>query len=134
MNETLRKQTRLGAIDYLGRKRCSGSFCHPKWQFFVLPVHLTHRSANFSDWQPTSVLGSASYCSLRQLKPKATNKFSRKLLHNSQKSKMAVSPVSLITKPQNKLWLVHSFPVFFMVKTYLLCTISLGNSVTVKKP
>ena len=42
-----KSQTRLAAMDYLDRKRCSRNFLHSKMANFVLPVILS--SATFSD-------------------------------------------------------------------------------------
>ena len=46
-NQKKKSQTRLAAMDYLDRKRCSRNFLHSTMTNFVLPVTLS--SATFSD-------------------------------------------------------------------------------------
>ena len=140
-------QTRIAAIDYLGKKRCSRNFLHSKIANFVLPVSLNSAQPPFQTSNPISSGLHFLVCDNRN-QNQHTEMLKKGVNSTTETRKWASATLVWSLKPLHKLCVVHSFKrttpflplaLNFMAsfpryqKTYLLCTISLEYSKTVKK-
>ena len=140
---TLKKkksQTRLAAMDYLDRKRCSRNFLHSKMANFVLPVTLSSTTFSDSSGLRFIVCDNRNQNQQTEMLKKGVNSTTKTRKWASATLVWSLNPWiscvwSILSKgispPPSLLISMACLPRY--QKTYLLCIISLEYSSSVKK-